>query len=140
MFDAELLGLPSVGSKRPREEAECAVATDVAVVEQMASAIPTEAPPTRPQIPPTPTSTLSLPLFVLPPGFAFDGSSSGAPPSAPAVTVATGHDARREKIDEHRSKTFPMAGLMREEGGVFAFLDKQRARTIPDNYHNLEHQ
>lgn len=36
-------------------------------------------------------------------------------------------DARREKF-KFRDPKFPMAGLMREEGGVFAFIDSMKAR------------
>ena len=48
------------------------------------------------------------------------------PPLIPFLPRPHTQDPRRAKFTI-RDKRFPMAGLMREDGGVFAFMDSVRA-------------
>ena len=81
----------------------------------------------------------TLPLFTLPDGFAmaehnqtqmrggdvFDVVPTLRLPTDDSVVVET-PDPRREKCMKYRNPRFPLAGLMREQGGVYAFMDLHR--------------
>ena len=74
----------------------------------------------------------SLPVFTLPAGFQFECSGDAGldasllPP--PPRAAAPLRDPRRAALERFRDKRWPLAGLMREEGGVFAFIDAVRQR------------
>jgi len=42
-------------------------------------------------------------------------------------------DPRRAGCERYRSKWCPLAGLMREEGGVFGYVDPRRAQEVAEN-------
>ena len=144
MFDPAGLGLrrvPSgggaggevaVGLKRDRSEPLLPLLPPLPPL-PLAPSLPLPPPP--PLLPPRPDDSVpsSLPLFTLPADFAFASSDSAMYESVePQTTTTTAYDPdadpRRREFAKHRSAKFPLAGLMRTDGGVFGFLDDQRRR------------
>jgi len=132
MFNAELLGFNSYDFpphdtvafepivKRARDETNDCL--------QEYRSFKTAAVECAPPPPPPPPSQLgqadgsipqSLPVFVLPAGFFAEQPSSSSHAHDPVDHHA---DPRRRKF--RKESKFPLSGLLREEGGVFGFLDR----------------
>lgn len=90
------------------------------------------------------SSVPSLPVFVTPVGFAstqkshaFEASRAVYHMGLAPYTTSRASDHRRDHLLKYRDQAFPMAGLMKDEGGIHGFLDRQRrlqpntARTPP---------